>query len=273
MQRECQDQVPQHVRAVLAWPDGRAELVALLSPEGLRLLDALPPSDSTADCVRHASPTARRRALRPSSCRPWSSQARLRAQARERSSARSPTGCCSPRRGWNRPRDSRSPLCTPAASRRRASAGSPTSAAASAATRSPSPPSSSRCTAVERDEVTAAIAAYNLAPFPTRPRRARRTPRTPTWAASTPSGSTLPAAPPGTADPARRRPEDYSPSLDFAFGLAERMPTGIKLGPGFDRDLIPAESRRSGSRSTATCRAGAVVRRRSRGPASGARRS
>ncbi|MFC6236143.1 SAM-dependent methyltransferase, partial [Leucobacter soli] len=51
-------------------------------------------------------------------------------------------------------------------------------------------------------------------------------------------------------DPARRTsghrdtrrlssPGDYSPSLDFAFGLADRLPTGVKLGPGFDRELIP----------------------------------
>ena len=51
-------------------------------------------------------------------------------------------------------------------------------------------------------------------------------------------------------DPARRtaghrntrrltNPDDYSPSLGFAFGLAERMPTGVKLGPGFDRELLP----------------------------------
>lgn len=51
-------------------------------------------------------------------------------------------------------------------------------------------------------------------------------------------------------DPARRtsghrntkrltNPDDYSPSLDFAFGLADRMPTGVKLGPGFDRELLP----------------------------------
>jgi hypothetical protein len=33
---------------------------------------------------------------------------------------------------------------------------------------------------------------------------------------------------------------DYSPSLHFAFGLAERMPVGVKLGPGTDRDLVPA---------------------------------
>lgn len=54
-------------------------------------------------------------------------------------------------------------------------------------------------------------------------------------------------------DPARRTtghrdtrrltsPDDYSPSLDFAFGLAERFPTGVKLGPGFDRELIPGRA-------------------------------
>ena len=46
---------------------------------------------------------------------------------------------------------------------------------------------------------------------------------------------------------------DYSPSLDFAFGLAERMPVGVKLGPGTDRDVIPAGVRGAvGCRSTAT---------------------
>ncbi|MBL3698651.1 class I SAM-dependent methyltransferase [Leucobacter luti] len=54
-------------------------------------------------------------------------------------------------------------------------------------------------------------------------------------------------------DPARRTaghtdtrrvasPDDYSPSLTFAFGLAETVPTGIKLGPGLDRDLIPDDA-------------------------------
>ncbi|MGJ0202897.1 THUMP-like domain-containing protein [Leucobacter sp. gxy201] len=32
---------------------------------------------------------------------------------------------------------------------------------------------------------------------------------------------------------------DYSPSLGFAFSHGDRMPTGVKLGPGLDRDLIP----------------------------------
>ncbi|WP_429953192.1 THUMP-like domain-containing protein [Leucobacter rhizosphaerae] len=51
-------------------------------------------------------------------------------------------------------------------------------------------------------------------------------------------------------DPARRTaghrdtrrlasPDDYSPSLTFAFDLATAHATGIKLGPGFDRELIP----------------------------------
>ncbi|MBP1327338.1 hypothetical protein JOF28_002570 [Leucobacter exalbidus] len=54
-------------------------------------------------------------------------------------------------------------------------------------------------------------------------------------------------------DPARRTaghrdtrrvasPDDYSPSLAFAFAVAQRMPTGVKLGPGLDRDLIPADA-------------------------------
>ena len=52
-------------------------------------------------------------------------------------------------------------------------------------------------------------------------------------------------------DPARRtaghrntkrltRPDDYSPSRGFVFDVATRHATGVKLGPGFDRELIPA---------------------------------
>jgi len=97
-------------------------------------------------------------------------------------------------------------------------------------------------TAVELDEVTAAIAAYNLAPW---------------------EGATVVNADAETVDladfdgvyldPARRtsghqntsrltNPADFSPSLDFAFGLGARLPAGIKLGPGVDRDLIPADA-------------------------------
>lgn len=91
-------------------------------------------------------------------------------------------------------------------------------------------------TAVERDEVTAAIAAYNLMPWPN---------------ATVVHGDAESIDLDGFGgiylDPARRDgakrlvdPADWSPSLDFAFGLGDRMPTGVKLGPGIDRGLIPA---------------------------------
>ena len=96
-------------------------------------------------------------------------------------------------------------------------------------------------TAVERDEVTAAIAAYNLAP----------------WSTATVVNADAQAhdiADGGVfLDPARRtsghsntsrlhNPSDWSPPLDFAFGLAASRAVGVKLGPGVDRDLIPAEA-------------------------------
>ncbi len=96
--------------------------------------------------------------------------------------------------------------------------------------------------AVERDEVTAAIATYNLATFPDAE-----------VVLGDAEATDLSSVDAVYLDPARRtggtdnttritRSGDYSPSVDFAFGLAERMPTGIKLGPGFDRQLIPTAS-------------------------------
>ena len=99
--------------------------------------------------------------------------------------------------------------------------------------------------AVDADEVTAAIAAYNLAPFgqAVEVRHARAEDVDVSTGGSGIDGVWL--------DPARRtaghtetsrlsRPEDYSPALDWAFDLATRRPTGIKLGPGFDRERLPA---------------------------------
>jgi hypothetical protein len=97
-------------------------------------------------------------------------------------------------------------------------------------------------TAVEADEVTAAVAAYNLAPFAPDARvlhaRAEQT--------------SLEGIAGVWLDPARRsaghdettrlRAADYTPSLDWAFALAARIPAGIKLGPAFDRDEIPADA-------------------------------
>lgn len=95
-------------------------------------------------------------------------------------------------------------------------------------------------TAAEADEVTAAIAAFNLTPFP----------RVHVLHARAEDVS-LAGVDAAWLDPARRTTAggtttrlsdaaDYSPTLDFAFGLADRMPVGVKLGPGTDRDVIPA---------------------------------
>ncbi|MEF2976883.1 class I SAM-dependent methyltransferase [Subtercola sp. YIM 133946] len=97
-------------------------------------------------------------------------------------------------------------------------------------------------TAVERDEVTAAIAAYNLAPF------ASATVvhgSAETFDRQSVEGLYL--------DPARRTaghtntarltdPADFSPSLDFVFDVAREQPTGVKLGPGLDRELLPDDA-------------------------------
>jgi hypothetical protein len=45
----------------------------------------------------------------------------------------------------------------------------------------------------------------------------------------------------GHSETRRVSADDYSPSLDWAFALAERVPTGIKLGPAHDREAIPAD--------------------------------
>ena len=93
--------------------------------------------------------------------------------------------------------------------------------------------------AVDADEVTAAIAVMNLSAFPEA-----------TVSHGTAEEADLTGIEGVYLDPARRtsghnntsrltKSEDYSPSLDFAFGLAAQLPTGIKLGPGFDRELIP----------------------------------
>lgn len=119
--------------------------------------------------------------------------------------------------------------------------------------------------AVDADEVTAAIAAYNLAPFgedatvqhgtaedfvsanfadvhdlrtnsadSSEDAAHLRSKRTAIWL--DPARRTT-----GHSETRRVTASDYSPSLDWAFDLASRMPTGIKLGPGHDRGSIPAD--------------------------------
>ncbi|KQQ10286.1 class I SAM-dependent methyltransferase [Rathayibacter sp. Leaf296] len=97
-------------------------------------------------------------------------------------------------------------------------------------------------TAVDADEITATLASFNLAPFPSA--RAVH---------ADAESFDLDGYDAVYLDPARRTaghretrrlddPDDYSPSLDFAFGLAERLPVGVKVGPGFDRERIPADA-------------------------------
>ena len=101
--------------------------------------------------------------------------------------------------------------------------------------------------AVDADEVTAAIAAYNLAPFGDSVNVRHETAEGFVESAEAASDS-LPMdavwldparRTPGHGETSRTRPEDWSPSLDWVFALMERLPTGVKLGPGLDRTLIP----------------------------------
>lgn len=100
---------------------------------------------------------------------------------------------------------------------------------------------------VELDPLTAAFAEHNLAVAHAAAGAAGPAPAVRVGDAQTLGPGSADAA---FLDPARRTaghsdtrriasPDDYSPSLAFAFGIAERLPTGVKLGPGLDRELIP----------------------------------
>lgn len=99
--------------------------------------------------------------------------------------------------------------------------------------------------AVDADEVTSAIAAYNLAPFAEAVDVRHATAEESIDDAAASLGAIW-------MDPARRTAghsetrrvssDDYSPSLDWAFDVAARMPTGIKLGPAHDRDALPDDA-------------------------------
>jgi hypothetical protein len=104
-----------------------------------------------------------------------------------------------------------------------------------------------RVEAVDADDVTSAIAAYNLAPFGESVSVEHATAEGFVEAAEAASGRLRVDAvwldparrTAGHTETARTRPEDWSPPLDWVFALAARMPVGVKLGPGLDRGLIP----------------------------------
>ncbi len=213
------------------------ELTALLTPAGLTLLDGLDPVESTTDVARAVS-RLRNAGHSPELVSAVVGQARLRVKARAK------FGDFADRMLFTRAgleQATRLGVAARHAGRLRAAGiasvadlgcGIGGDALGFAAL-------GIRVEAVDTDEVTAAIAAYNLAPFgdavTVRHGRAEETDLSGVDAVwLDPARRTA-----GHSETARVRPEDYSPSLDWAFDVAERMPTGIKLGPGLDRDLIP----------------------------------
>jgi len=217
----------------------RTELLELMSQEGLRLLDELPPYDSTTDVVRSVS-ELRRAGHPPARVAAVLSQAKLRRKAAAK------FGDFATRMLFTQAGLEQATRLRVAAlhAGRFQAAGIDRVADLGCGIGGDAMAMSAlglTVTAVESDELTAAIAAYNLAPFPS------------AHVINAPAHEVDLGGVDGVyLDPARRTPghanttritdpDDYSPSLTFAFDIAERMPTGIKLGPGLDRRLIPAD--------------------------------
>jgi SAM-dependent methyltransferase len=218
----------------------RAELVELLSPEGLRLLDSLPPYESAADVVRMVT-ELRKQGHPPGLVATVLTQSKLRAKAASK------FGPFASRMLFTEAgleQATRLNVAARHAARYVQSGltrvadlgcGIGGDAMAMAAL-------DLEVTAVDADEVTAAIASYNLAPFSNA--RVMR---------SKAEEMDLAGQDAAFLDPARRTsghsntrrladPAEWSPRLDFVFGLAERMPVGVKLGPGVDRSLLPDDA-------------------------------
>ncbi|MGN6204794.1 SAM-dependent methyltransferase, partial [Humibacter sp.] len=216
----------------------RAELVELLSPEGLRLLDSLPPYESAADVVRMVS------ALR-SQGHPPGLVATVLTQSKLRGKAAAKFGPFASRMLFTEAgleQATRLQVAAHHAARfdragltRVADLGCGIGGDAMAMAAL-----DLEVMAVDADEVTAAIASFNLAPFPTAVVEQKRA-----------EDVDLRGIDGVFLDPARRTaghtqterltdPDDYTPSLGFAYELATGRSVGLKLGPGFDRDLIPS---------------------------------
>jgi hypothetical protein len=218
----------------------RDELLHLLSPEGLRLLDSVPSYTSQVDVVRLVS-TMRSQGHPPALVAAVLTQAKLRHRAVAK------FGEFASRMLFTEAgleQASRLPVAARHAGRF-ASAGLTRVADLGCGIGGDALAMAGidlEVMAVERDELTAALASYNLAPFD----NAR-------VVQGTAEDQPLDDVDAVFLDPARRTaghsntsrltdPDDYSPSLSFAFDLGTRMPIGVKLGPGLDRSLIPDEA-------------------------------
>lgn len=214
-----------------------SELEALLTPEGLRLLDAMPPMESSDDVARTVT-RLRRDGHSPDLVSAVVGQARLRTRARAK------FGELAERMLFTRAgleQATRLGIAARHAARFR-DAGFTRVADLGCGIGGDALGLAGlglRVTAVDADAVTAGIAAYNLAPFGSDVEV-----RLGTAEETDLSGSDAVWLDParrtaGHSETARTRPEDWSPSLDWVFDLAERLPVGVKLGPGLDRGLIP----------------------------------
>lgn len=214
-----------------------SELEALLTPEGLRLLDAMAPVESSDDVAR-AVTRLRREGHSPDLVSAVVGQARLRARATAK------FGDLAARMLFTRAgleQTTRLPIAVRHAARFRGAGfthvadlgcgiGGDALGLAGLGL---------RVTAVEADEVTAGIAAYNLAPFGADAEVRHGTAETADLAGVDAVWLDPARRTAGHTETARTRPEDWSPPLDWVFDLAHRMPAGVKLGPGLDRESIP----------------------------------
>lgn len=218
----------------------RAELTALLTTDGLRLVDELGAIDSTDDVTRTVS-RLRAAGLAPELVSAAVGQARLRTRARAkfgefadrmlftRAGLEQATRLSIGARHAGRFRD--------AGMTRVADLGCGIGGDALAFAGI-----GLDVLAVDADETTAALAAYNLAPFggtaTVRHARAEDVDLAgidAVWL--DPARRTA-----GHAETARVGAADWSPPLDWVFALAAQRAAGIKLGPAFDRALIPADA-------------------------------
>lgn len=209
------------------------EVRELLTPEALRLLDGLAPSESTGDAVALVS-RLRKEGHSPARVAAVLTQYRLRRKAQPK------FGPFASRMLFTAPGLEQASRLRVAAQHagRFGRAGLTRVADLGCGIGGDSLALASldlEVSAVERDEATAVLASYNLAPFP----NARVVHGE---AADLPlddvDGVWL--------DPARRegarkltRPDDWSPSLTDALALGQQRPAGIKLAPAMDRGLIP----------------------------------
>ncbi|MFT4220672.1 MAG: class I SAM-dependent methyltransferase [Microbacterium sp.] len=242
-----------------------AELAAILTPDGLRLLDGLPAIERADDVARAVS-RLRAAGHSPDLVSAVVGQARLRTRARAKFGSFAERMLFTPA---GLEQATRMPVAALHAGRFRDAGlervadlgcGIGGDALGLAAL-------GLRVDAVDADEATAAVAAFNLAPFgdavtvrhgraedadlshvdgvwldPARRAAGSNVGGSRQSRSIGPTSSDIGASlrHSGGGGPRRLRADEWSPPLEWAFGLAARLPAGVKLGPALDRDRIPS---------------------------------